>query len=288
MTTRIRKPGEGTDSRGRCLQSLAGWPVPCSTVCHRRPPGAPVRWRRFLDRRSRLTTAEDGAAGSWSSAPLKVRIVDTAVERVGARSLADLGGVWAVSGRYTIHALDHHPIDRAVIVDAHMTDDVIQRARQYPQLTLIEADFGSPATSAKVGDVDVLLLFDVLLHQVAPDWDEILAMYAPRTRCIAIVNPQFVGQRTTRLLDLGVDRYRALVPPEPNLDDVLHRLEEVHPVYGRPYRDISDIWQWGIVDADLEATMARLGFTLTHFENTGRWKSLEGFENHGFVFTRVE
>jgi hypothetical protein len=230
--------------------------------------------------------ADDAEAENWSSAPMKMRIVDTAIEQAEARSLADLGGVWAVNGRYTTHALDHHPIDSAVIVDAHMTDEIMRRARQYPQLTLIEADFGNPATSARVGDVDVLLLFDVLLHQVTPDWDEILAMYAPRARCIAIVNPQFVGHSTTRLLDLGVDRYRAIVPPGGDLDDVLNRLDDVHPIHGRPYRDISDIWQWGIVDADLEATMERLGFRLTHFENTGRWKDLEEFENHGFVFIR--
>jgi hypothetical protein len=46
---------------------------------------------------------------------------------------------------------------------------------------LIEGNFGSPAVAQQLQNVDAILLFDVLLHQVSPDWDEILDLYATRT-----------------------------------------------------------------------------------------------------------
>jgi hypothetical protein len=279
MTTRIRKPAEASD--GRLGVGLCHAPrlVPI------KPARIPLPWRRGRDRRSGGAPSA-GGRGTWSSVPMKTRVVDAALERVSARTLADLGGVWAVNGRYTLHALDRHEVERAVIVDARLTDDLVDRARSEPRLRLIEANFGSAEVAAEVGDVDVVLLFDVLLHQVAPDWNEVLAMYAESARCVAVVNPQYMGPRTVRLLELGIDRYRQLVPPQRSLDDVLAKPQELHPTYGRPYRDIFEIWQWGIVDADLTASMERLGFRLTYFEDAGAWKDFDAFENHGFVFVR--
>ena len=34
-------------------------------------------------------------------------------------------------------------------------------------------------------------------------------------------------------------------------------LDAIHPEHQRPYRDIHNIWQWGIVDADLIGRMNR-------------------------------
>ena len=55
---------------------------------------------------------------------------------------------------------------------------------------------------------------------------------------------------------------------------------------GRPWRDVHDIWQWGITDRDLIARMAELGFGLRLFENTGPWRELERFHDGAFVFDR--
>ena len=66
---------------------------------------------------------------------------------------------------------------------------------------------------AEVGDVDAVILYDVLLHQVRPDWNEVLRMYAPRTRHFIVYNQQWVkGPDTVRLVDLGKDEYFRSVP----------------------------------------------------------------------------
>jgi hypothetical protein len=225
----------------------------------------------------------------------KLQVVDEALTRAGARSMADLGGVWAVDGGYTLSALERHPLDRAVLVDAYMSPSLVERQRVFRQLELIDGNFGAADMPARVGPVDVMLLFDVLLHQVRPDWDEILARYAPSARCFAIVNPQWTGSNATvRLLDLGEAEYRAVVPPQRNLDGILSRLDEHNERHDRPYRDIFEIWQWGIVDADLLAALDRLGFDLVWSETTGPFEylsqgqrgKLASFDNRGFVFIR--
>jgi hypothetical protein len=100
----------------------------------------------------------------------------------------------------------------------------------------------------------------VLLHQVAPDWDTILDMYAKNVRALVIYNQQWTGPgNNVRLLDLGEEEY---------------------------FRDVHHIWQWGITDADLEAKVAGLGFKLLHKKNCGRFGRLPNFENHAFIFAR--
>ncbi len=220
--------------------------------------------------------------------PVKRRVVDWAFARLPVRSFADLGGLWAVNGSYTFHALAHHEVERAVLVDeGYWTESTQRRADRYPQLQLVQGDFGRPEVRDRVGEVDAIFLFDVLLHQVAPDWDEILALYAPMTRCFCIVNPQWThGPDTVRLLDLGDEEYLASVPPQPNHHEVLARPDAIHPDHGRPYRDVHEIWQWGIEDRSLIAALESLGFRIVYYENAGRWGELERFEDHGFVFIR--
>jgi hypothetical protein len=220
--------------------------------------------------------------------PLKRYVIDWAFARLPVRSFADLGGLWAVDGSYSFHALGHHEIERAYLVDeGYWTPATERRARSHPQLELVRGDFGAPPVRDRVGEVDAVLLFDVLLHQVAPDWDEVLALYAGVARCLCIVNPQWVGgTETVRLLDLGPEEYLASVPPQENHDEVVRRPDEIHPVHRRPYRDVHEIWQWGIRDETLVATLERLGFRQALYANEGSWNGLERFENHGFVFFR--
>ncbi len=219
----------------------------------------------------------------------KRRAIDAGFERLRARSFADLGGVWAVEGGYTLYALERFSIDRAVLVDTGITEPVRRRAAREPRLELVHGDFTEPDIARSVGTVDAVLMFDVLLHQVRPDWDEVLQLYAPLTRAFVIVNPQYIGgHRTVRLLDLGKERYDQLVPSSPVHDNAWAHLDEVHPTYGLPYRDIHEIWQWGIVDADLDAVCRRLGFERVYYENAGVWRDLLAFENHAFVYARID
>jgi hypothetical protein len=216
----------------------------------------------------------------------KVRALDHAFGRLGARSFADLGAVWAVNGGYTFHALRHHEVDRAVLVDEDLTPEVRAHAERHPQLSLIAGNFGAPDMPERIGDVDAVILFDVLLHQVSPDWDEILAMYAGRARILIVSNPQLTSvDETVRLIELGPERYRELVPPGTYPPDLFERLDEEVPGRGRSWRDVHEVWQWGITDADLTAAAAKLGFQVAHSENLGRWRGLPEFEDHTFVLT---
>lgn len=218
----------------------------------------------------------------------KLRAIDAAFDRGDIRSVADLGGIWAVDGGYTFHALEQHRPDRAVLVDEHVTDRTRARASDFPQLEIVEGNFGDPAVASRVGDVDAVLLFDVLLHQVAPNWDEVMRMYAERARYLVVVQPQYVlGDETIRLLDLGRERYLELVPDVPEHHEVWTRMDEYLPARGRTYRDVHNIWQWGMTDADLRRHAGSLGLELVYFENAGMWQDREAFENHGFVFRRT-
>jgi hypothetical protein len=220
----------------------------------------------------------------------KVNVIDQAFSSLPIETFADLGGVWGVEGAYTYHALDTHPVKDAVLVDTHMTPTVVGRAKSYPQLRLIDGNFGSQAIVDEVGGVDAVFLFDVLLHQVSPDWDTILEMYAKNVRSLLIYNQQWTGSKTTvRLLDLGEKEYFRNIPHtryHKVYKNLFDKLDQKHPDHDRPWRDVHHIWQWGITDADLESKIARLGFKLVYKKECGRFGLLPNFENHAFIFTR--
>jgi hypothetical protein len=217
--------------------------------------------------------------------PIKLRALESAVERTNAKSFADLGAVWVVEGGYTFHGLSLPGIERATLVDTGITDRVRRKAAQVP-LRLLEGNFGDAEMAKQVGPVDVVVLNDVLLHQVNPDWDEVLRIYAPYTNAFVIVEPQWNGgTETVRLLDLGKETYLANIPPE-QIEIDFDNLNEIHPKYNRPIRDIHEIWQWGITDADLIRTVTDLGFTLTYWEHGGQWRMLERFDTIAYVFVK--
>lgn len=220
----------------------------------------------------------------------KVDIIDQAFSSLDIESFADLGGVWRVEGGYTFHALDKHKVKDAALVDTHLTPTVVNRAKSYPQLRLINGNFGSQEVADKVGRVDAVLLFDVLLHQVAPDWDAILETYAKNVRALVIYNQQWTGSGSNvRLLDLGEEEYFRNVPHkrrQENYKNLFDKLDEIHPEHDRPWRDVHHIWQWGITDTDLESKVGELGFKLLHKKNCGRFGRLPNFENHAFIFAR--
>jgi hypothetical protein len=218
----------------------------------------------------------------------KVDIIDQAFSSFGVQSFADLGAVSPPEGAYTFYAVDKYPVKDAVLVDTNVTQTVTDRAKNYPQLRVINGNFGSQAVVDQVGRVDAIFLFDVLLHQVAPDWDTLLEMYAKNVRVFAIYNRQWTGSDTTvRLLDLGEKEYFRNVladPKEEPYKDLYKKLDQKHPYADRPWRDVHSIWQWGITDDDLESTAARLGFRLLYKKWCG--KLGEHFENWAFIFSR--
>lgn len=216
--------------------------------------------------------------------PLKLRAIDHAFERLGCETVADLGGVWGVDAGYALYAADRHGARRVVICDDDFTPPVLERERRDGRVELVQGGFGTPEVAERVGSVDAILMLDVLLHQVRPDWDEILAMYAERARCLVLAGPWWNGDETVRLLELGRERYLEAVPMRELHEPIMDRLNELNERRGRPWRDCHDIWQWGITDADLRATAADLGLRLAYHENAGRWRGLEDFDDCSYVF----
>lgn len=223
----------------------------------------------------------------------KKELIDVAFTRLPRRptSFADLGGVWGIDGAYTFYILQHYPIHRAVLVDTDFTDRVRANKERFDALVLVEGDFGDRRTVERIGQIDAVLLFDVLLHQVKPDWDEVLEIYAPRTQCFMIYNQQFIaGEKTIRLPELGKEQYFKHVPMDPNSPgyrNLFERPDEIHPRYNKRYGDVHNVWQWGITDDDLVAVLERLGFRVAFRENHGQFSNSPAFENHAFLFTRA-
>ncbi len=220
----------------------------------------------------------------------KLALIDFACERLRIKSFADLGGVWNVDGGYTFYALQKCLKEKAVLVDTDFTEAVLKKKDSYPRLRLVEGNFGDEETAQQVGDVDAVILFDTLLHQVKPDWDQILEMYAGQTRNFLILNQQFTAApKTVRLLDLGQEEYFKNVPHSKDDEPyrtVFQKMYEPHPQHQRIYRDIHNIWQWGIVDDDLIEKVRSLGFKLQFDKNAGQFGKLANFENHSFIFSR--
>lgn len=213
----------------------------------------------------------------------KLRALDRAFE-LGSRTLADLGGVWAVDGGYTLYALDHLGAEHAVICDDDFTQPLTDRAGSDSRLSLVRGNFGSLEVARAVGSVDAVVMFDVLLHQVAPDWDEVLALYADRARAFVLSGPWWTGSETIRLPDLPANEYLEKVPNSAFHSTVIDRLDEINPERNRPWRDCHDIWQWGITDHDLKAEMAGLGFDLHYEAEDGPWRGARHFADRSYVF----
>lgn len=221
----------------------------------------------------------------------KLRLIDHVFRNAqpAARSFADLGGVWKVNGAYSRYALKQQQVNRGVLVDTDFPPSLSEKLSLDPRLQLIIGDFTHPDMVARVGSVDVIFLFDVLLHQANPSWDGVLSTYSRVAPCLAIYNQQYVlASSSVRLTGLPLDEYLAIAPRgrEEVYRYVYAHGDEIHPKYKKPWRDIHNIFQWGITDQDLRAKMLHLGFREVFFRNCGRFSNLSAFENHAFIFVR--
>lgn len=206
-----------------------------------------------------------------------------------ARSFADLGGIWKVNGAYSRYALKKFPIDQGTLVDTDIPSGLNNRLRRYQKLEVIQGDFGDQSIVDRIGDVDVIYFFDVLLHQANPDWDQIISRYAKNCPCFVIYNQQFIrGDETIRLTDLPFGDYIELTSRfrEEFCRYVYQHRNEIHPRFKKPWKDIHTIAQWGITDNGLRRLMRGLGYREVHFRNHGMFVGLPAFENHAFVFKR--
>lgn len=110
--------------------------------------------------------------------------------------------------------MDKPGVEAGVLADRRISPWARSQAEQRG-MRCVEGDFTIPEVADEIGQVDGILLFDVLLHTVSPDWDELLAMYADSPQCFLIANPQWERtEETVRLLDLGHERFLDAVPPQ--------------------------------------------------------------------------
>lgn len=223
----------------------------------------------------------------------KLDLIDFAFQEVisNPQSFSDLGGVWNVEGGYTFYTLEKYPMKSGFLVDLFFTDEVKKRADSYDNLTMINGNFGDNKVLEQLNSVDAIFLFDVLLHQVNPNWDDILELYSSVTDCFVIYNQQFLSsENTVRLLDLGYDEYFENTPhnkDELTVNAVFDNMYEVHPTQERIWKDIPNVWQWGITDSDLVHKMDDLGYSLEYYKNIGkRDYQTENWEDHAFIFQK--
>ncbi len=217
----------------------------------------------------------------------KKYLIDKAFSNAAIKTCADLGGIYDVNGVYMLYALEQYHLKSAIIVDTYWTEEAKKNCKD---ITCIEDNFGNSNIPKKVGIVDIIFLFDVLLHQVDPDWRRILQMYAPYTQYFLIHNPQYTNSPISiRLLDLGKEEYLKNVPHDSTnttYENLFLHMYEINSEHKRIWRDIHSVWQWGITDKDLIFTLDRLGFSLDYICNHGTYENLKMFENHSFIFNK--
>lgn len=219
----------------------------------------------------------------------KLEAIDFAFTHLRASSFADLGPAFRVNGGYSFYAIDHCGAERAVLIDTHPTEQMLAEAATRKEVEVVRGNFGDAKVAEAIGRVDAVFFFDVLLHQVSPDWDELLALYAPRTRLFVVHNPQWLGPKTVRLLDLGEKEFFANVPKIHNeaiYRAAIDRPDEIVAAHGRRNRDVHHVWQWGITDSDLISRMNSLGFALRYFQDNGHFGDLKNFRNHALIFEK--
>jgi len=221
----------------------------------------------------------------------KFRLIDRTFKKIAKdpQSFADLGGIWRVNAAYTRYTLKTYNIKKAFLVDTNLTRAANNHINKFHNLTYIKDDFSSDEVVNKIAHVDVVFLFDILLHQVNPDWDKILEKYANITNCFIVYNQQICNsEKTIRLTDLPLEEYIKLVPKRNDdfYDYIYDHKDEMHPDYHKPMKDIHNVWQWGIRDDDLRSKMANLGFEERYYYNYGRFTNLSDFEDHAFIFTK--
>lgn len=207
----------------------------------------------------------------------KIDLIDRAFADKKIRTFADLGGIWNVDGLYTFYALAKGGVEKAVLVDTLLTETYNRLRQPVTNLVTYTMDFSSATAASLVGKVDAIFLFDVLLHQAQPDWQEVLKFYAGNTAYFLIYNPQWQEKNSVRLLDLGRTAYFENVP---------HL--STHPSYRdlEAKRNSTDIWQWGITNADLIRSLDELGFELFYQEDCGQFGDLKNFRNYAFGFQK--
>jgi len=220
--------------------------------------------------------------------PNKAELANRAIRKHKLRSFADLGACWGVNAGYTLDLLAKNEIEKAFVVDVTVTHLARERGTKYPQLSFVSGLFGEKAVMNSVPNVDALLMYDILLHQVAPNWDEFLTLWSAKTKALVIYNQMWMREGPTiRFVDQGREWYKANIPLKPTtpVDRWFDQHDEIEPETGRKQRDRHSYSQWGIKTEDLIAHVRSLGFRLDFFEQHGDFK-VPWMKEQAFIFVR--
>ena len=177
-------------------------------------------------------------------------------------------------GGYTFDALSNKNIKKAFIVDGQITNQTRERAKIFNQVELVEGTLGSDETHAKVGKIDAVIMFDILLHQANPNWDLFINKYCSTAKILIIYNQNWIGgDKTVRFIDLGLEKYLELVP-HTNKENVSTWFKK-HEIYNEEQnclnKNIHNFWQFGITTPDMLNTIFKQGYDLDYFETYGQW-----------------
>lgn len=211
--------------------------------------------------------------------PDKLKLINTAFKKKKIISFADFGGIWNVHGGYTFYILSKYEISKAYLVDTFYTDTALRFAKKYPSCKLIKGDIRELETINKIERVDLIIFFDVLLHQI--NWKEVLAFCSQKADLIAIYNPQYQTEKSVRLLELGAKEYFDLLPDVTKYKIYKHLFTEKH----KEVEQSPAIWQWGITDDDLIKTMNVLGYSVIYHIDGLHWENPK-FQSKGFLFKK--
>ncbi|MYA09832.1 MAG: hypothetical protein F4060_02515 [Holophagales bacterium] len=213
------------------------------------------------------------------------------------RSFADLGGCWGVNGAYAFRAAElcGSTLKRGFVLDGNITPQTRETAARHPKVRLVETLLGSREAHDAVGYVGAVIMFDILLHQVNPDWNDFLLAWSQQTDTLVIYNQNWLKTpRTIRFVDRGLGWYRrnVVVWEDENqsteLDGWFARHHE-RDSRGRLERDSYDFWQFGIRPLEMINLLAHHGFELVHMTRDAmpfgpKWPWIV---NDGMVFRRA-
>lgn len=222
--------------------------------------------------------------------PVKLALIDEVLngERI-ISSVADLGACWGVDGGYCRYALEKEKVKKGVVVDQVITPDAKKWISENKNASGVTGFFGETSTIKKVGEVDLIIFFDVLLHQVKPDWNEVLNRWADQTKYVLIHNPMWtVGRETIRFIDHGSNWFKANVvfQNEERLDRWFERLDEFNKEQNCLERDVHNYWQFGISVADMVASMDELGFDCEFSKFLKVRPKKPWIKNYAFLFKK--
>ena len=110
----------------------------------------------------------------------KKKLIDTLFDLANGdiNTITDLGGIYKVHGAYSFYTIQKYHVSKVMEIDTKLTREYLELCKKFTQITSLEANFADAEAISKIENADALYLFDVLLHQVDPDWDEILELYS--------------------------------------------------------------------------------------------------------------